>query len=342
MSREPGTGPVLRVVGADFEAPETLIEEAVETAEDASLHWSDLVEGRGPRDRALELLVDMVRGGTVDPWDVDLRLVVDRYLEAIEAMGPGDLPKSGRLLFFASVLVRMKAQLLAGQGASLVAEPLAEDAGDMGSEDWLPEEIDDDEASAALFRSPRRGAGEIVLFPRERSVKSRPLTVRDLLDALERAEAHERKMEAERARKNRKNVVPFKNVREAMATVHQDDFETDVRTAKALLDQALALAGEADLRIFEGSLDRISGYLSLLFLAAKGEVELRQPEFYGEVRIVRGDPAGLAAGAEPRDRYLPVKRPRKAKAAEVPGTDPGAPHDTPPATVPDATDEETP
>ena len=42
----------------------------------------------------------------IDPWDVDLTQVTEKFLERIEAMGDRDLPARGRTLLYASILLR--------------------------------------------------------------------------------------------------------------------------------------------------------------------------------------------------------------------------------------------
>jgi hypothetical protein len=62
----------------------------------------------------------------------------------------------------------------------------------------------------------------------------------------------------------------------------------------------------------------VSAYLALLFLAAKGEVELQQDEFYQDLGIRKGDPEALAKRPEPRERFVPKPRPKKQKKEKVP------------------------
>ncbi|MGM0389292.1 MAG: segregation/condensation protein A, partial [Natrinema limicola] len=53
----------------------------------------------------VELLVQLAEDGEIDPWDIDVVRVTDKFLEAIDEV---DLRTSGRALFYASVLLRMK------------------------------------------------------------------------------------------------------------------------------------------------------------------------------------------------------------------------------------------
>ena len=57
----------------------------------------------------VELLVQLAREGTIDPWDIDIVEVTDAFLNRLDAM---DLRTTGRALFYASVLLRMKSDEL--------------------------------------------------------------------------------------------------------------------------------------------------------------------------------------------------------------------------------------
>lgn len=241
--------------------------------------WLERIAEAATGDHALELLVGLLRSGEIDPWDVDIRLVADRFLAAVDALKPEDLPKSGRLLFFASVIIRLKAQVLAGRGSDLLASEGGDDDLIDGSEP-----IFDPEGLGAGLR--RLEAGEILLMPRDRLRKRRPLTIQDLFDALRMSEAHEQKMLELRADKRARGVVvPFKSVREAMETLHKDDLEGDIKRASKVVQEAFGRGEVLPLGAFGPQLDEVSAFLALLFLEARGEVELTQDEFYGPVMV---------------------------------------------------------
>lgn len=330
--------------GEDFygagEADELLIE-------GEPRHWVDII-GDGDEvsgDRGLSLLVDLVREGTVNPWDVDLEVVAERFMAEIEALTVDDLPRSGRLLFFASVIIRIKAQYLAGRGAELIAPEPSEEAWDDGDGmDWGWGEDgdgDDDEAAGLLTR---RGAGEILLFPKRQIRKRRPITITDLLEALEASERHERKMEDARARRagKKKPVNPFKNVKEAMETLHQDDLTADITTASRLVQAAFEAMETVPLLELTKELDKVSAFLALLFLCARGEVDLEQDTFYGPVRVRPPPEDRERVQIIPRERYVPKKREKKPEAEGGAPDSPGEPsaEDAPPAEALEASEAE--
>src|SRR3989338_9432008 len=60
----------------------------------------------------LELLVQLAEKGDIDPWDVDIIEVTDKYLAALNKSPRENLLNAGRAIFFASVLLRLKSDIL--------------------------------------------------------------------------------------------------------------------------------------------------------------------------------------------------------------------------------------
>ena len=58
------------------------------------------------------ILVGMAERGEIDPWRIDIVEVTDRFLSELERQKALDLRISGRTLFFASLLLRMKSEYL--------------------------------------------------------------------------------------------------------------------------------------------------------------------------------------------------------------------------------------
>ena len=53
----------------------------------------------------VEILVQLAEEGAIEPWDIDIVRVTDAFLSKLDEV---DLRTTGRALFYASVLLRMK------------------------------------------------------------------------------------------------------------------------------------------------------------------------------------------------------------------------------------------
>ncbi|HJJ89845.1 MAG TPA: segregation/condensation protein A, partial [Methanocorpusculum sp.] len=60
----------------------------------------------------VEILVLMAERGEIDPWNIDIVEVTDRFLAELDRHRDLDLRVSGRTLFYSSVLLRMKSEYL--------------------------------------------------------------------------------------------------------------------------------------------------------------------------------------------------------------------------------------
>ena len=58
----------------------------------------------------IEILVQLAERGEIDPWKIDIVEVTDRFFEELGRRKEMDLRISGRALFYASLLLRIKSE----------------------------------------------------------------------------------------------------------------------------------------------------------------------------------------------------------------------------------------
>src|SRR5271163_3976686 len=80
----------------------------------------------------IEFIVQLAEKGEIDPKDVDIIYVTDRFLQAITAQPKENLRQSGKVIFHASVLLRLKAEALLANKAPLNTDDDFLDFGDDG------------------------------------------------------------------------------------------------------------------------------------------------------------------------------------------------------------------
>ncbi len=57
-------------------------------------------------------MVELASKGEIDPWNIDIIEVTDKFLKKLEELKQLDLRVSGRTLLYASMLLRMKSEVL--------------------------------------------------------------------------------------------------------------------------------------------------------------------------------------------------------------------------------------
>jgi len=58
------------------------------------------------------IIYDLINSEQLDPWDVDISLLTERYLERVRGLEETDLFVSSKVLFAASLLLRIKSEIL--------------------------------------------------------------------------------------------------------------------------------------------------------------------------------------------------------------------------------------
>jgi len=62
-----------------------------------------------------DILIDLVKKNELDPWDIDIALLVDKYLETIKKIKLLDLRVPANIMLASALLVRLKSDMLSLQ-----------------------------------------------------------------------------------------------------------------------------------------------------------------------------------------------------------------------------------
>lgn len=225
----------------------------------------------------IEILVGMAERGDVDPWNIDIVEITDRFLAELEKRRQLDLRISGRTLFYAATLLRMKSEYL--EQGIVDAEPADEDT------TLLDEETFGDYRSLdpvdRLEREIQRRLGR-------KDMRKSPVTLYELIKLLKTAEKNERR----RHRAAPPEEAPEVIADDVVAIAHREDYqETASQVFKEISAENTEGEGEIPLCILCQRLGwPISDvYIPLLFLTLEGKVGIHQPDFFGELFIRRAN-----------------------------------------------------
>jgi segregation and condensation protein A len=251
----------------------------------------------------VEVLVQLARDGEIDPWDIDIVAVTDAFLAELEAR---DLRTSGRALFYASVLLRMKSDaLLAPDEPEQADEPEPWETAFDDREPVDPDEADPVDALEA----------EIDRRLERRSTRGSPETLDELVRELREAERdtwwkESREYDTSESPEptgtqtlqyrgdadTRRDAEP--DAGDVTENTHEEDIETVIETVRTALtrryDQGRPEVLFREIRETGG--EPVRTYLALLFLAHRGEVRLRQDDLFGDLWVQ--DPTAAAVGDE--------------------------------------------
>jgi len=235
-------------------------------------------------DASLEILVDMAKEGDLDPWDINLEKVTSKYLSAINQNPTDCLKEAGRAIFYASVLLRMKSDILAMQSSEALNIGIHKELDDNY---LLEEELANNQIKQITFNDLEAAIRRKYI---QKAKRFRRLTLKDLIQALQDAKEEEenriyRKQQRLFDLENYSIIAPEVGD-DIMELTHAENLEAAIERLNIILPEHIV---DGDKLEFE-SIVRMLGcwsnaFLAILFLAHEHQIEFKQENFYGELWI---------------------------------------------------------
>lgn len=235
----------------------------------------------------IEILVNMAKTGKIDPWNVDIVDVTDKYLAHLFQMKAQNLRLTGRTLLFAAILLRLKSNVLEGIDVNQIEGINEEEQVDeFGLEDdgWDDSEINTNNVVSLDEVLQRRTS--------IRLNRSRTVNLKDLIKQLQFYEELDRKQALKNAHERAKRRVrSYARLTpdDIVNLAHDEYIEKSVEVLHENLKKIFETQDKVELTTLTLlGLDKISAYIALLFLTADPEanIDVYQEEFYGELYAV--------------------------------------------------------
>ena len=64
------------------------------------------------------IIFDLVKSEQMDPWDIDISLLTQKYIEMLRSLKEHDFRISGKVLLAAAILLKLKSHKLVGEELS--------------------------------------------------------------------------------------------------------------------------------------------------------------------------------------------------------------------------------
>ncbi len=237
------------------------------------------------------ILVEMAKSGKIDPWNIDIVDVTEKYLQKMMELKSLNLKVASRTFLFASILVRLQSNVL----ADLTLEEFQDneepemiyDEDGLPINDYMPE--DDFIPTNNIVRWDEA-------LKRRTSVRlnrNRVVTLKDLIKQLEFYEKIEARANLKDAQQRaRRRVRDFSRM-----TTHDiiNNMSNDVMIEEAVLklkdniEQIFQNKEKIELSdLYILGMDRVTSYMALLFLSRDTDYQLEQKEFYSDLFVVKG------------------------------------------------------
>jgi segregation and condensation protein A len=248
----------------------------------------------------IEVLVQLAEDGEIDPWNIDIVQVTDKFLERLDA---GDLRASARALFYASVLLRMKSDAFLAPDEPEEPDPLADAWGDR-REDPSMAAPDGPDPIGALDRELERR------LERKRVRGGTPETLDELVRELREQERdswwkQHRSYDTSGSpegfwrgtqtldyrRDDAGRMAEEPTVDDVTGTAHGEDMEATIEDVDAVLRTHFEAGREEVLfaEVDDAGGSRVETYLAVLFLNNRGELRLEQDDLFGDLWLQQPD-----------------------------------------------------
>jgi len=256
-------------------------DDAAPTREGRIEHYLKIVEEmqRGtlsasddPFERSVATVFELVVNQQMNPWDINLIEFSKMYLARVRKASELNLIIAGKIVYMAWEILKLQSE----QVLQRVDRP---EQVEMMFDGWNPDNLD-------IFVDPfELGTGEMLLHTEElpidekvRRKSDRPVTLIDLLDAFEEA-----KKESDIRQELSKFMQKYRRP-EFDDKAHKENLEEDI----ALVWERIQKCGQGSVPITDlyatGKEDRVMVFISLLFLARMGKIQIWQEKLpYGEI-----------------------------------------------------------
>lgn len=215
------------------------------------------------------IILDLINSEQMDPWDVDVSQLTQKYIEKVRELKEQSLKVGGKVVLAASMLLRIKSSRLVSDDLEDFDRLLA--GNDVSAEAFY------DGLEQELAAGEQVGLKEdLELLPRMPQARRRKVSVFDLVRALEKAlEVKQRRV---------LNAVP--------PPLPLPERKFDLTAAiQGLYRRILSLFGArkkltfTDLLSGESREEKVYTFMPLLHLSNQRKVDLVQNEAFGEIQV---------------------------------------------------------
>jgi len=253
------------------------VELSLEIYEDIEKKAESTVDG-------IEILVEMSKKGKIDPWNIDIADVTDKYLQKLVEIKSNNLKLTGRTLFFAAVLLRLKSDIL--EGININEENPFEEQDFLDDNDFnFDEDLENINKNNIISLDDVLERRTSIRLNRERIV-----TLEDLIKQLEFYEKIDKRLalQNKNSRVSRRTRSYEKFTPEDIINMAHDEYiDNSIKVLQNMLERIFLTDKKASLSdLSKTGMDRVSVYIALLFLSASTSIDLVQDEFYSELYVI--------------------------------------------------------
>lgn len=216
------------------------------------------------------IIYDLVKKEQMNPWDINVSLLTQKYIEIIKTLKQLDFRISGKVVLAAAILLKIKSSRLVGDDL-LELDRLLYATDDIDQEQFYED--------LANLSGTDRGIQAPGLIPRTPQPRKRKVSIYDLIGALEQA------LEVKR-RRVMKSIPPLS----MEAPQKKVDISLVIKHVYGkILDffsKGHRVVTFTDLVPSDSRRDKVLTFIPLLHLSNQRKIDLWQKQHFGEIEIM--------------------------------------------------------
>lgn len=215
------------------------------------------------------IIYDLIKTEQLDPWDIDLGVLADKYVETIQLMEEADFFISSKILLACSLLLRLKSEILINSYIQDLNDALYGRKNDkkyeieriLINEDELP-----------------------ILVPRTPMARHKKVTLKELIGALNQAIETENR----RIKKEIKGRQAQKSLLVVMPNSNFIPLKVRIKNIFGIVSHHIKNGDKEHLEFSElapSKEEKLASFVPMLHLSNEGRVFLRQPKHFEEIHL---------------------------------------------------------
>jgi segregation and condensation protein A len=213
------------------------------------------------------IIYDLIKTEQLDPWDIDLATLAEKYVQTIQALEDADFFISSKILLACSLLLRLKSELLINSYIQDLNDALY---GKKDEKRYEIERIEIDENDLPI------------LSPRTPMARHKKVTLQELLTALD----HAINTESRRIRKEIKTRQAQKGMLTVMPSSNFVPLKIRIKSIFNIVKSHLETNDHLKFHHMARSKEeQLASFVPVLHLSNNGKIFLHQQEHFKEIHM---------------------------------------------------------
>lgn len=218
------------------------------------------------------LLLDLVKQEGMDPWDIDVSILAQKYIKMLGTLKKLDFHVTGKVVLSAALLLKIKSNRLVGEDILNLDRLFAETEDTQQAEEL--DESDNDVAYEDGTENPIPG-----LIPHTPQPRKRKVSIYDLMEALQKAMDVKKRRLMRYLPKGQPLTLPTRtfDIGNAIRELYLRLKEHFHHGKSTVTFSQLVPSSERK--------DKVYTFIPLLHLSTQRKIDLSQQEHFGEINV---------------------------------------------------------